>query len=124
MKLTSTNVNTVLMDCLFKKGEDTTNYIEVQAVMRHLGLNPERVEKHKEDIESMLSQLPDSFNKGKGDDNSFLNAAVTNSGEQWGEHGNVDELLCLGLAIDKVEILLPREMWNVFPGGMPYFVIN
>ena len=51
---------------------------------------------------------------------SFLSAIDTIDGTQWAQHQNVDELMCLGLAIGRVKFLLPREMWN----GMPYFSID
>ena len=40
-----------------------------------------------------------------------------------GEHQACDALLCLGIAIGKAEISLPRELWEVLPGRMPYFHI-
>jgi hypothetical protein len=43
---------------------------------------------------------------------------------QWTDfHQTMDELVCLGTAIGKLEYLMPREMWNVLPGGMPYIVV-
>lgn len=53
---------------------------------------------------------------------SFLNACVDRDGVQWGEHVNVDELVMLGQGIGKLKFCLPRERWDVFPGGMPYIV--
>ena len=124
MKLTAKNVNTILMDCLYDDGEDTSNHIKVEAVKLKLGLNPERVEKHKAEIEAMLNQLPKEFKKEIGGGYSFLNACLTGEGEQWGEHSNIEELVCLGLAINKVQFSLPKDMWSIMPGGMPYFVVN
>ena len=124
MELTAENVNKVLTDCLYKEGEDTTNHVAVKGVRLNIGFNPERLEKHKQDIELMLGQLPDEFKKETGGGYTFLNACVTVNKNQWGEHENVDELLVLGLAIKKVEFLMPREDWKKLPGGMPYFVVN
>jgi hypothetical protein len=36
----------------------------------------------------------------------------------------MDQLFTLGIAIEKVSFQLPREMWNVLPGGMPYLVVK
>ena len=55
---------------------------------------------------------------------SFLQACVDKNGNHWGEHSNMEELFCLGIAIGKVESLLPRDMWKVLPGGVPYYVIH
>lgn len=124
MELTSENVYRVLGDCLFKEGEDTTNHVLTEGVMLKFGLHPERLKSHEQDIIDMLSQLPKEFKKGSGDGYSFLNACVTSDGVQWGEQKNVDELLCLGVAIGKAKILLSREEWVLFPGGVPYFSVE
>lgn len=112
MKLTSENVRNVLEDCFFSEEEDKSKYVEVYAVMRHLGLNPEKVQKNKADIIDMLNQLPDELRAGGG---SFLNAVYDKDGNQWGEHDNLDELLCLGLAVDKIK-LSPRAFWGLTMG--------
>jgi hypothetical protein len=36
----------------------------------------------------------------------------------------MDELVCLGLAIGRIAFLMPREMWEMLPGGMPYIVVK
>lgn len=125
MELTAENVNKVLNDCLYNEGEDTTGHIAASGVRLKIGFHPERLKKHEQDIEQMLNQLSDDFKKEKGGGASFLNACVTVNGDQWGEHSNIDELLVLGLASGKVSYLMPeRKDWAMFPGGMPYFVVN
>lgn len=55
---------------------------------------------------------------------SFLNSCNTNEGKQWtGMHMKMEFLFALGVAIEKVKNLLPREMWPILPGGVPYFVV-
>jgi len=39
-------------------------------------------------------------------------------------HQIVEELFCLAMGLGLAECQLPREMWSMFPGGMPYYVIN
>lgn len=124
MKLTAENVNTILIDCLYKNDEDTTNHVKASGVKLNIIFNPNKLKEHKQKIEDMLNQLPDQFHKNKGGGWSFLHACRTNKGVQWGNHSNIDELLCLGIAIEKAEIQLPREMWKSFPGEMPYITIN
>lgn len=41
-----------------------------------------------------------------------------------GEQLNVQELMILGLGIGKVVYCLPREVWSVLPGGVPYFMVK
>ena len=123
MELTADNVETVFMDCLFDKGEDTSNAVIADGVLSKLGFNPNRLEKHKIEIKELLSNLPDSFKTSGGGGMSFLNACVDKNGEQWGEHRNIEQLLVLGVATKQAKVLLPREHWNNLPGGMPYFCV-
>jgi len=120
MILTSENVNKVFLDSLFRESEDTSKAVLADGVMQRSGFHPERLESHKKEIREMLECLPDTFQPGKGDGNSFLNACMTKDGDQWGEHMNIEQLLLLGIATRQAAILLPRDMWDLLPGGMPY----
>lgn len=124
MELTIANVESVLMDCLFKKDEYHSNEVDAKGAKLHFGFNPERLEKHRADIESMLDQLPDGFKKHSGGGGHFPEAYKRNDGVHWGEHHHIDQLLCLGIAIGKARTQLPRDMWHWFPQGLPYFVID
>lgn len=127
MELTAENVNRILMDCLFRNKEleeDIPPYTKGTGIKGRLLFHPERLASHKADIEAMCDQLSDDFKKAGGGGSSFLNASITKDGRQWGEHSNIDELLCLGTAIGKIAFLMPRELWSALPGGMPYFVVN
>ena len=86
--------------------------------------NPEKVENHRQDIKDMLAQLPLAFRKEDGGGWSFLQMCNDEEGNQWtGVHKQMDALVCLGLAIDELRFCLPREMWKVFPDGIPYVQI-
>lgn len=124
MELTAENVHTVFMDCLFNDDEPTENHIIGEGIMMKCGFNPERLHNHEADIVSMLDELPQEFKEKGGGGWSFMNACVTKTGVQWGQHRNVDQLVTLGLAIKKVKFQLPREMWSILPGGMPYFSVT
>jgi len=124
MELTTENVKKILYGCFFNAGEDTTNHIKAQGVRGPLGFHPERLENHRSEIEQLLKQLPIEFMKSGGGGSSFLNACCRADGEQWGEQSNVDELICLGVAIGRVHFLAPRNMWAILPGGMPYFFVD
>lgn len=131
MELTAKNVRAVLMDCLYSPkevkeiGEDNikSRAILVQGVTLNLGFNPAKIAKHSLDIRDMLDQLPANFKHEVGGGWSFLNACMRHDETHWGEHRSVDELLCLGLAAKRVKYTLPREMWYLMPGGVPYFEI-
>jgi len=126
-ELTAQNVSDIFKDCLFQHGEDTSNAVMVECVMINIGFHPDRLLSHKTEIREMLEDLPIEFQStkhGGGDGWSFLNACVTKNGNQWGEHNHIDQLLGLGIATKQALILIPREMWKMFPGGLPYFKVT
>ena len=124
MKLTSENVEKIFFDCLFKDGENTDKATQVEGITNNFGFNPESLRSHANDILSMLHELPDTFMQDKGGGWTFLNACNDSKGEQWtGMHQIMEQLFVLGLAIEKVKCLLPRNIWPALPGGMPYYVV-
>ena len=126
MKLTSENVETIFMDCLFEKESDSNpdNTIVIEGIVNNFGFNKSQIEKHKPDIYDMLKQLPDEFQSHSGGGMTFLNACNDKNGVQWTDlHQKMELLFVLGIAIKKAQLLLPRDMWNVLPGGMPYVVV-
>ena len=123
-KLTPARVNEVFMDCLFAPGEDTSTAVVVEGILNKFGFHPVRLEKHREDVTELLSQLPAEFFPGTGSGMSFLNACNNRDGDLWtGEHRIMDMLFSLGLALELVVCLLPREVWEALPGGMPYYMV-
>ena len=120
MKLTSKNVELVLKDCLGREEDPVTEGVNLK-----FHLKQDKVEQHQKDIEDMLSFLPDNFLKSKGGGWTFLNMCNDKDGVQWTSlHHTVDVLVCLGIASGLVSFPLPREMWSIFPGGMPYITVN
>ena len=118
-------IHAILKDCLYTDDEDTTGYIEAEGVVKRVGLHPGRVEAHTPEIVEELASLPtefriDSDSKGW----SFLNGCLDKDGRQWGEQVNVEELMMLGIAANKVTVLLPRPLWSALPGGVPYFAVH
>lgn len=107
-------------------GEQLLSAVVVRGVMTTILYLPERIEARAGDISSMLDQLPKTFREstgGMGD--SFSNARFNEDGEQWGEHLDVDHLLCLGMGAGIVQLLTPdRDDWSILPGGLPYFVVK
>ena len=125
MELTSANVEKTFKECLFKRGENTSNYIEAHAITIRIGFHPQRIEEKRKDIDDMLLQLHGNFMESQGGGWTFLNACLNKDGKQWtGEHQTMDCLLALGLAIKKVEFQLARELWQSLPGGMPFFFVK
>lgn len=125
MNLTAEKVHTTFMNCLFNEGEPTDNYKIGEGVMMKVGFNPERLKESEPAIIEMLNDLPDEFKKTGGGGMSFLNMCNDKEGNQWADlHKTMDELVALGNATGKLSFLMPKEMWDVLPGGMPYLVVN
>jgi len=111
MELTSENVERIFMDCLFKEGEDTSNYIPAEGITTNVGFHPERIESHREEIVSMLSELPEPFMEKSGGGWTFLNACNDKNGKQWTSfRQRMEQLFQLGIGIEKVAYLMPRDM--------------
>lgn len=122
--LTASNVHDVFVDCLFTDEEEKENPVIAEGLTMNVGFNPDRLEFHREEVKDFLMQLPHTFRENDGGGWSFLQACVTNEGYQWGEQRDVQELVLLGVALGYVKYLMPREMWRLLPGGVPYFVIK
>ncbi|MGH7218165.1 MAG: hypothetical protein ACREGE_01835 [Candidatus Microsaccharimonas sp.] len=124
--LTPDRVEAIFIDCLYKEGEDTSGHIAAEGIVRTVGFKPERIEEHRQEIHDLLAELPDTFKESSGQGGwSFLEACVDRHGNQWtGMHLTMEQLVQLGIAIKEVEYLMPREMWGMLPGGMPYFTVK
>lgn len=125
MKLTCENLKKVAIQCFFEDGETAQKSgIEVKGVVTTFIFNPIGLKIVKNEINALLDQLPELFHESIGGGWSFLNACMNRDSEQWGEQRDVELLMCLGIAIGRVAYCLPREMWEILPGEMPYFVIK
>ena len=127
-------VEEALKDSLYKSEEVDTGGrcisegfpapVIVEGVTSTFYLNPERLNKKKNQVIKWLSELEDGFMKGKGGGQSFLNLCQTKDGVQWGEHQDCQNLVVLAIGLELMNYCAPKEMWSVFPGGMPYLVVN
>jgi hypothetical protein len=124
-------VNELLIDCLFRNEElgDTPNImpeggVKVEATMVTFGFHPDRLQAHRFEVVEMLKQLDDSFMQSKGGGMSLMNMVATKDGELWtGIQKTADELFALAKGMDLADFTLPRDMWVVLPGQMPYITI-
>jgi hypothetical protein len=123
----------ILRDCLFKEdeladGQTPPTAVIVEGILHPFGLHPERLENHRDEVTTMLQSLPKQFHttENGGDGGwSFLNACQDANDVQWtGLHVTMDALFVLGIGLGLAAWLLPREYWNVLPGGMPYVVVK
>jgi hypothetical protein len=122
-------LNEMFLDSLFRdkevvEGKPTTDPVLVIGIVQKVGFHKERLNSHKQEVIDLLDQLPDDFQPEKGGGTSFLNMCVDKDGAQWGEHRNMEQLCMMAIGLGLADWCMPREMWNVLPGGMPYFGIK
>ncbi|MGB5811756.1 MAG: hypothetical protein WBG86_14560 [Polyangiales bacterium] len=131
MELTAENVKATLDHCLFgEMPEPGTEFIRAEGIIRTAVFHPDRLEEKREDVRSMLMQLPvefiektDDAPEGAGGGWSFLNACLRADGVHWGEHPWMDALFMLGAGLGLAANLMEGVPKNVLPGGMPYYVV-
>lgn len=131
-KLSPTHLEELMRRCLYTtdevavlpKGQPPEGAVLASGVYLNVAFHPERVAAEGNNIWELLDELPREFHKDGGGGWSFLNAVVDKDGNHWGEHPDLDTLLCLGIAIGAIEYLVPRPLWAALPGGVPYFVVK
>ena len=127
--ISAKRVEEVFSDCLFKDselvdGKPAIEPVVVNGLVHNFGFHSQRLESHRDEVKSILLELPEPFLKSKGGGWSFLNACVDRSGNQWGQHMNMEQLFSLGIGLKLASYCMPREMWSILPGGVPYIMVN
>lgn len=128
-RLDPERVMQVFEDCLGGlDGIPGDESVVVHGITAKFALRKDKLERHREEIDRMLFELPPEFRSGHegGGGWSFLGACNDRHGNQWtGLHMRMQELFCLGLGTGRVFELFPPEMRDALPGGgMPYYVIR
>ena len=98
--------------------------IEAEGIVARFGFHPERLKSHEQEIRDLVMELPDEFRMSKGGGWSFLNMCNDREGYQWADlHKTMEMLLVLGIAVGVMTIQIPRELWSMMPGGVPYVAV-
>lgn len=127
--LTTAKVMALQIECLPPEG--TTHLDEamlIPGIMRSFVYIPAKIEEHHLMIKQLLNELPEAFRSvdqehGAGGA-SFLDMLFDRHGNQWtGLHEMQESLMCLGMAAGYVNLPAARNLWDVLPGGMPYFTV-
>ena len=122
-------VEDLLRYCLFKPserimahGEIPNNAVMVEGVVSMYGLHPDRLEESREKVVELIEELvDDGFLVDKGGGQSFLNLCKNRAGDQWTSfHKVMEAFMCLAMGLDLAGFCAPSDMWEAFPGGMPY----
>lgn len=124
----------ILQDSMFPDDEVPENAsidnlpegtVLVEGILNQFGFKKERLEKHRQEVHDMLFNLPEMFQQDKGGGWSFLNACQDKNDVQWtGLHKMMDALFSLGQGLGYVTCQMPRSLWSILPGGMPYYSIH
>lgn len=135
--LTADNVRKTVVACLYNDADLVldcngdidveklpADAIAVEGVIKRFAFDPKHVAEQKEYIRTLLNELPSVFKVEDGGGHSFLEACMDKHGNHWAEHPSIDDLICLGLATGFVTFPLPRSMWSMLPGNVPYFTVN
>lgn len=124
--LTAKRVEDTYKACSLKKEEVSKSaeplvpFIIGEGINNATVFNAERLEEKRTAISEMIGELP-KIDEGV----SFLVLCEDKNGRQWTDlHSTMELLLQLGNATGELQFLVPREMWSVLPGGMPYVVRN
>jgi len=132
MMLTWEKVRDLGADCMtdnefetLAEAEANPDMIIVRGPVMTFAFGRAEVEAARSEIDDLLDELPDAFHEGRGEGWSFLNLCEDRDGRQWtDQHRYAELLVVLGLAIGRVDYILPRDMWHISPGGMPYIKIR
>lgn len=124
LKLNVKNVEEIFKDCLLPDDyKKDTKVILVRAVTGTYGFDPEKLDKHSNDIKKMISQLSSNFDESN-EGYTFMDLPFKGEGDckqQWGEQRHGDLLMALGLASGWMKMTLEDpKLWKILPGGVPY----
>ena len=114
-------------ECLFSEEateEDHKRAVIVEGIVRKFGFDPDRLNPRKERIMEFLKQMKPEFFRSTGGGYSFMAMFEDRDGVHWAEHPTMEMLAAMGIGIGMVQYCLPREMWSLMPGGVPYLVIK
>jgi len=128
MSIDTKKLDTLFRNCLFNEDEiengapkDPSKVVEVEGIASRFGLNKDRLGDSKAEVKEMLDQLPEKFKGGW----TFLNMCNDKDGNQWtGVHATMEQLMALGIGLGLVRYCMPKEAWAMFPGGMPYIIVD
>ena len=117
-------IHEIFNDCLFKEDENHSEHLPAEGLTISVGLHPERTENHASEVYEILMNLPSEFQEKTGGGWSFLYMCMDKDGNHCMEQSTAQELLLLGIATGWMSILMPRAIWSIFPGGVPYVMVN
>jgi hypothetical protein len=117
-------VNRVFVECIASEEDSSDETLTLQVIVHTFRFHRGRLESKRPLISGWLALLPTQFQQTGGGGWSFLNACNQRDGTQWtGLHLRMEQLFAMGLALGLVKECMPRELWSVLPGEMPYYMV-
>lgn len=121
--LDSELVNKIFLDCLLREdgneivdGKPACDHVVAEGIINSFAFNTKRLNDHAEEIGLLVDQLPIRLEPV-----SFLQLCMDKEGRQWAnEHKIMEQIVALGVATKKLAYGMPRELWGICPGGVPY----
>lgn len=102
-------------------GKPPPDAIIVDGIVRKFAFHPQRLESSRGEVTRLAKEIvADQFLKNAGGGWSFLNLCNDRNSNQWAEHPTAEAFLCLAIGLGMAGYCVPKEMWNVMPGGIPY----
>lgn len=99
--------------------------IFVEGVVHSAYFNQTKLESHRHEVAAWIRQLPSQFHRNGGGGWTFLNLCENASGQMWTSfHLTMERLYMLAAGLGLAHFALPRDVWAVLPGEMPYIIFT
>lgn len=105
------------------EGKPPPGAMIVKGIVHSFVFDPARLTPLKSKIDALLDQMPAEFHANRGGGWSFLNFCMDNTGRQWGEHVDMEALICLGIGVGSAKWLM-QDLASTLPGGVPYVEVD
>jgi len=129
----ATEVHDTLVSCLYTNEEIDAclaegldvpkDAIVVDGIMRAFGFHPARLEAARPQVKAWIKEMDPAFLTSGGGGMSFLNLCMLADGTHWAEHPTCEAFVVLAFGLKLGSFPMPREMWKVLPGQMPYVTL-
>ena len=119
-KLNAENVKNIFIDCI---AIDTKNTIAGQGMLGECIFDKDALEASKETIIAYFKQLSNKFQQSKKSGCKYLNARIDKDGNKWGKLKHAEWLVALANALGLAHFSLPKDLPNLLPHEMPYYIV-
>lgn len=132
--MNAADVHTTLVSCLFTSEEVDAcraegldvpqDAVVVEGIMRTFGFHPGRLEAARPRVKAWIKEMDPAFLTSGGGGSTFLNLCVLADGTHWADQPTCEAFIVLAFGLKLGSFSLPREMWGVLPGSMPYVTLG